>query len=288
MNNNYQRQNNFQRENNYQRGNENQRQNNYQRENDYQRRNDNQRGNNTQRRNNNIQNIDENSENSLCTFYQKIGACRHGQMCVRKHFYPTFSRTILIPQMYQNPRVQLKEKVSSTIRKELQNHLDTFYKDIFYELMKYGEIEELMVSDNLTPHLLGHVYAKYVSDIGAARAFKALQNRWYNQTTLKPEFSTVVNFYGARCRQNDRNRNGCDRGDYCNFLHIRDPSPDLLRQLYDDQQEYYKDLEREVEKLSHKNRYSDEELSDEEYYKSRKYNKSKNDLIQNPNSNEDN
>ncbi|KAJ3432835.1 u2 small nuclear RNA auxiliary factor [Anaeramoeba flamelloides] len=228
------------------------------------------------RANNDTHRINHNSQNNICSFYQNIGACRHGEMCVLDHCIPTFSRTILIPQMYQNPKLKLKERISYTIEKELQNRLDTFYKDIFYELMKYGEIEELMVSDNLTPHLLGHVYVKYVSDLGANRAFKALENKLFNQTTLKPEFSPVVNFDGTRCRANGTSR-GCARGDFCNFLHIRDPSPMLLIYLFKDQKEYYEDIERQKELSEKKTRYSDEKLSDEENYKSKNDNNGEND-----------
>jgi splicing factor U2AF subunit len=37
-----------------------------------------------------------------CPFYFKIGACRHGEKCVRIHTKPTVSRTILFPHLYQN------------------------------------------------------------------------------------------------------------------------------------------------------------------------------------------
>ena len=32
-----------------------------------------------------------------CSFYFKIGACRHGDRCSRKHIQPNFSQTVLIP-----------------------------------------------------------------------------------------------------------------------------------------------------------------------------------------------
>lgn len=41
-----------------------------------------------------------------CPFYFKIGACRHGDRCTRKHNRPTFSQTILIKRMYPNPKVK--------------------------------------------------------------------------------------------------------------------------------------------------------------------------------------
>ena len=38
-----------------------------------------------------------------CPFYFKIGACCHGERCSRQHNRPTFSQTILLLHMYQNP-----------------------------------------------------------------------------------------------------------------------------------------------------------------------------------------
>lgn len=35
--------------------------------------------------------------------YLKIGACRHGDRCSRKHTRPQFSQTLVIQNMYQNP-----------------------------------------------------------------------------------------------------------------------------------------------------------------------------------------
>ena len=39
-----------------------------------------------------------------CSFYFKIGACRHGDRCSRIHNKPNFSQTILIQNLYQNPQ----------------------------------------------------------------------------------------------------------------------------------------------------------------------------------------
>ncbi|KAJ6230286.1 u2 small nuclear RNA auxiliary factor 1 [Anaeramoeba flamelloides] len=183
-----------------------------------------------------------NNETEECRLYQKIGSCRHGERCNRKHHIPNFSKTILLPNLYPNPSLQLKDRVSSSINRELQTHLETFYEDIFLKLMEYGEIDELMVAENLSSHLVGNTYVRFVSDLGAARAFRALNHRFYNGALLKPEFSPVVNFSNTRCRQNDRGREGCFRGHSCNFLHIRDPSQSLLNKLFRIQREYYDKL----------------------------------------------
>ncbi len=80
-----------------------------------------------------------------CSFFYKIGACRHGERCSRLHNRPTYSQTILIQNLYKNPG---NEPVlpdgrpgASLGESELQAHFDDFFEDVFWELHdKYGEI----------------------------------------------------------------------------------------------------------------------------------------------------
>lgn len=80
-----------------------------------------------------------------CSFYYKIGACRHGDRCSRKHVKPSYSQTILLPNLYQNPQYDPKNKMNPA---QMQMHFDAFYEDIWSELCKYGLVEELVVCDN--------------------------------------------------------------------------------------------------------------------------------------------
>jgi splicing factor U2AF subunit len=80
-----------------------------------------------------------------CSFYYKIGACRHGDCCSRKHVKPSYSQTILLPNLYQNPAYDPKNKMNAS---QLQNHFDAFYEDFWCEMCKFGEIEEVVVCDN--------------------------------------------------------------------------------------------------------------------------------------------
>jgi splicing factor U2AF subunit len=79
------------------------------------------------------------------SFYYKIGACRHGDRCSRKHVKPSYSQTILLPNLYQNPAFDPKNKMNPS---QLQNHFDAFYEDFYCEMCKYGEVEEVVVCDN--------------------------------------------------------------------------------------------------------------------------------------------
>ena len=81
-----------------------------------------------------------------CSFYYKIGACRHGDRCSRKHVKPSYSQTILMQNLFQNPAYDPNSKLDA---KQLQTHFDNFYEDIMCEMVtKYGEVEELVVCDN--------------------------------------------------------------------------------------------------------------------------------------------
>jgi splicing factor U2AF subunit len=58
-------------------------------------------------------------------------------------------------------------------------HFEEFYADVFGELSKFGEIEELNVCDNLGDHLLGNVYVMYKDEKCTMEAVKALNGRYY-------------------------------------------------------------------------------------------------------------
>ncbi|XP_074162831.1 splicing factor U2AF 26 kDa subunit isoform X3 [Sminthopsis crassicaudata] len=130
-----------------------------------------------------------------CSFYFKIGACRHGDRCSRLHNKPTFSQ------------------------------------EVFTELQeKYGEIEEMNVCDNLGDHLVGNVYVKFRREEDAERAVTELNNRWFNGQAVQAELSPVTDFRESCCRQYEMGE--CTRGGFCNFMHLRPISRDLCRHLY--------------------------------------------------------
>ena len=163
-----------------------------------------------------------------CSFYYKIGACRHGEKCARKHLKPTFSTTILLPNVYLNPAHDPNCTLTSD---QLQQHFDLFWEDLFVELTtKYGPIEELHVCDNIGDHLIGNVYARFEEEEIACRAVTDLNKRWYASRPLFAELSPVTDFAESRCRQHEISE--CNRGGYCNFMHIKNPSRMLQKELY--------------------------------------------------------
>lgn len=168
-----------------------------------------------------------------CSFYFKIGACRHGDRCSRVHNKPSFSQTILIQNLYVNlqnsARAQRNGKEIPDV--ENQKHFDEFYEDIYVELEeKYGPIEEMNVCDNLGDHLIGNVYVKFRTEEDAEKAVECLNNRWFAGKPVYAELSTVTDFREAACRQYEIGT--CERAGQCNFMHIKQVSDKLKRHLF--------------------------------------------------------
>jgi len=81
------------------------------------------------------------------------------------------------------------------------NHFEDFYEEVFMELAKYGEIEEMAVADNIGDHMIGNVYTKFITEEQAKLAMQGLNGRFYSGRTIMCEYSPVTDFREAKCRQ---------------------------------------------------------------------------------------
>ena len=77
--------------------------------------------------------------------------------------------------------------------------------------------------------LIGNVYARFKYEDSAQAACDALNSRWYAGRPIYCELSPVTDFREACCRLNSGE--GCVRGGFCNFIHRKNPSPELEREL---------------------------------------------------------
>ncbi|VDN07561.1 unnamed protein product [Thelazia callipaeda] len=223
-----------------------------------------------------------------CSFYFKIGACRHGDKCSRTHHRPSFSPTILLQNFYHNPIVDVRQadafdKVGKKNDQE-QAYFDAFYEEVnscllfailynvFTELeRKYGEIDEMNVCENIGEHMIGNVYVKFVREEDAEKAVKDLENRWFNGQPIYVELSPVTDFRESRCRQHEVTT--CFKGGFCNFMHLKAISPQLGEKLfghrgrYADEAGHYPGVKRERRReRSPRDRHRDD-------WKEREYNK---------------
>lgn len=168
----------------------------------------------------------------ICTFYTKIGACRHGEKCSRKHIKPLSSDTILLPNLYQNPKLN-KNDGEELNPKQVQEYFDHFYKDIFLKFASLGEVYSMVVCENDNNHLNGNVYVKFSNKDSAYNAVMLLNQEWFGGRPVHCELSPVESFHDANCRAYESST--CNRGDHCNFMHIRKPTPQLKASLFKSQ-----------------------------------------------------
>ncbi|CAO3702648.1 unnamed protein product [Rhizopus stolonifer] len=116
---------------------------------------------------------------------------------------------------------------------QLQEDFDLFYEDVFTELARFGEIEEMVVCDNVGDHLVGNVYCQFRLEEAAGNAVESLNNRFYAGRPLYAELSPVTDFREACCRQHEISE--CNRGGFCNFMHLKRPTRGLKHELYEGQ-----------------------------------------------------
>lgn len=77
-----------------------------------------------------------------CSFYFKIGACRHGDRCSRIHNKPTFSQTIVLQNLYINPQNSAKSADGSHLANVSDEEMQVrfyLYKLQFRSYLKIGK-----------------------------------------------------------------------------------------------------------------------------------------------------
>jgi splicing factor U2AF subunit len=91
--------------------------------------------------------------------------------------------------------------------------------------------------------LIGNVYARFKYEDSAQKACDALNSRWYAARPIYCELSPVTDFREACCRLNSGE--GCVRGGFCNFIHRKEPSAELDRELTLSTKKWLKDRGRD-------------------------------------------
>merc|ERR1719150_2120891 len=133
---------------------------------------------------------------------------------------PNFSQTLLLNHLYlPNP----------DDTQDPREHFEEFYEEILEECLKFGEVEELVVCENLGDHMVGNVYVKFSDEEMAEKALIGLSGRFYAGRLIQAEYSPVTEFREGRCQQFDEHT--CSRGGYCNFLHLK-PTPRWARKYF--------------------------------------------------------
>ncbi len=72
---------------------------------------------------------------------------------------------MVFPHLYDNPPAAVAFADALSVPQEnlveAVNHFEDFYEEVFTELAKFGELEEMVVADNIGDHMIGNVYVKY-------------------------------------------------------------------------------------------------------------------------------
>ncbi|KAM1003007.1 hypothetical protein ACFX15_003114 [Malus domestica] len=132
------------------------------------------------------------------------------------------------PDMLTNPGVDPQGEALDP--RKIQDNFEDFYEDLFNELSKYGQIESLDICDNLADHMVGNVYVRFREEEHAQAALQNFTGRFYAGRPIIVDFSPVTDFREATCRQYEENV--CNRGGYCNFMHLKKISRELRRRLF--------------------------------------------------------
>lgn len=107
-------------------------------------------------------------------------------------------------------------------------------------MSQYGEIEDMIVVDNLGDHIVGNVYVKYSDEEYSENALKNVNGRFFNGKKISAVYSPVTDFLNAKCKQYIDG--SCKRGGYCNYMHVKPLSKsfkkDLFQQMYLEHPEY--------------------------------------------------
>ena len=155
------------------------------------------------------------------------------------------------------------------------DHFYKFYEEIFIELSNFGELKELNVCDNLGDHMIGNVYAKFANEEYAAKAYNTLAGKYYHSNLVQEEYSPVINFKECRCRNYEEDR--CERGGFCNFLHLKHVSRRLERSLKDEMYEKHPEYRnkgygsrRNKKKIRHEHSSSESSLDGYDNYHRKK------------------
>ncbi|KAA8499350.1 Splicing factor U2af small subunit A [Porphyridium purpureum] len=169
----------------------------------------------------------------VCAQFSKLGACRYGERCVREHVRPSSSRTLLLANMWLGveqlhaaadrarvPRLEFSPQQEMA-------RFDDFFEDVYLELERHGEVRRMLVCANASPHLAGNVYVQFRDEKAAQRALDAVDGCFYEGRRVSAQCCSPIDFEGARCSSYERSL--CERGEQCNYMHVRE----ITDRLYD-------------------------------------------------------
>jgi splicing factor U2AF subunit len=133
------------------------------------------------------------------------------------------SQTLLFFHLYDNPPAAVAFADGMEVREgaleDAVRHFEEFYEDTYLQMMQYGEVEEIHTCDNIGDHIIGNTYVKFHTEVEAKMCLEDLNGKFYSGRVIYGEYCPVTDFGEAKCRQ--FKEGNCDRGGYCNFMHLK-------------------------------------------------------------------
>ena len=187
-----------------------------------------------------------------CSFYYKVGACRNGSNCLKDHTVPTAASTVLVPCVFRPLSAFMK-----IVKKDLQQipHLcelvedpaHALYWDFYHFFPNKKDIVEMLACENAAEHLAGSLFIQFRNRAAAAKGMEFLRGTVYRSTLVFPSYSPVTNFRESVCKQHGAGL--CSRKALCNFVHELQKPPALQRLLATRTSEVFVKQESQRERL---------------------------------------
>lgn len=164
-------------------------------------------------------------DKTCCLEFEKTGICSRGDLCMRTHRNAELSRCVIFHHLYPDPEVFIQSlrdpKAIVITEKEKENLLNAFYLDVFYMLIQFGPVDDIVIASNKANTMSGNVFAMFREVDGAAACFLALNNQFYAGRKIQMSFSPIVRLSSAICRSEEGK---CESGDECIFIHPYNPT----------------------------------------------------------------
>ncbi|ODV90656.1 hypothetical protein CANCADRAFT_108999 [Tortispora caseinolytica NRRL Y-17796] len=162
----------------------------------------------------------------VCEFYAKIGACRHGKNCTKKHIDPQKSNTMVCVGLAKK-RLEQLQLLPQQNQTEAYNDI---FADIYHEAVQISPVINMLICENQSDHLAGNVYLQFPNPYDAEKAVNGLNAKWYDGRPVFARLTPMRRLTDAICVEHDENT--CSRGGQCNYIHNKRPSKDLEMALH--------------------------------------------------------
>ncbi|RCK56429.1 Splicing factor U2AF subunit [Candida viswanathii] len=182
----------------------------------------------------------------LCWFYTKVGACHHGEKCVKRHINPTTSYTIKLSNLYDNPLAKKRHRKPAEIKSKKGPEVDETVAEPASESTTESTTQSPQENtdrpaEDTSISLQDEPEVELTEDEIQANFDYAcnteLNSEWFNEKPVYSSLSPVSDFGEALCHEYDSG--DCERDGNCNYMHLRYSSPAMQNKMFRSQERTY-------------------------------------------------